>query len=95
MKITSIDTSSLLTKDDTKQLQQIHGKCVYYALVVDDTMIHPINIVVTKVIIVTEEKNNHFMNYSASNPNAIKLYRTYGVILMTNGNFAYFVKRET
>ena len=87
----NIHTSPPFTKDNAKRLQQIYGKFLYYIQALD-TMMHSLNTVATQVTLGIEKTNkaiNHFMDYCASNPNAVKLYIACDRILMIHGDAAY------
>ena len=63
----------------------------------DNKMMHSLNTVATKVTTGTEKTNKvigHFMDYCASNPNAVKLYRSYDMIRMIHSDDVYVVKPE-
>ena len=98
--MTNIDTSQPFIKYDSKRLQHVCGKFLYYAQAIVCTMIHLLNTVAIQEISYTEKMNkeiNHFMNYCASNPNAVKPYRERDMILMIpmiHGDVAYLVKPE-
>jgi hypothetical protein len=48
-QMTSINDSPLLSKDNKKSLQQVCGKFLYYARTIDDTMMHSLNALATRV----------------------------------------------
>ena len=47
-QMTNINTSPPFREDDTKRLQQICGKLLYYMKAIDDTMVHLLNTVATQ-----------------------------------------------
>ena len=49
IQMTTIDTTNLMTKVQTKLLQQVCGTFLYYARVVDCTMLYALNNLVTRV----------------------------------------------
>ena len=58
---------------------------------------YPLGAVATQVIIDSEKTNkdtHHFIEYCTSNPNAVKLYRAYEMILMIHSDAAYLVEPE-
>ena len=73
---------------------QVVGKFIYYARLIDDTMMHALNNLATAVndgTQATVEAITYFLNYCASNQNATKLYRASDMILTTNSNTAYLL----
>lgn len=96
-QMTSIDDSPLLSKGDTKLLQQVCGKFLYYARTIDDTMMHALNVLATRVSNGTEKTKHgmkHFLDYCSTNPDAIKLYRACEMILQNHSDAAYLVEPE-
>ena len=83
------------TGASSSQVPLSHSRSPFTAI--DDTMMHPLNTVATQVTIGTEKINkaiNHFMDYCASNPDAVKLYRACDMILMIHSDAAYLVEPE-
>jgi hypothetical protein len=96
-QMTSIDDSPLLSKDDKKLLQQVCGKFLYYTRTIDDTMMHSLNALATRVSNGTNKTKStmkHFLDYCHTNPDAIKLYRACEMILQNHSNAAYLVEPE-
>ena len=46
----NIDLTATITPGEKKELQETTGKFLYYARVVDDTMLHALNCLLTQVI---------------------------------------------
>ena len=96
-QMTNIDESPPLSKDDTKLLKRVCGKFLYYARTIDDTMMHSLNVLATRVSDGTEKTKGamqHFLNYCHTNPIAIKLYRACDMILKIHSDAAYLVEPE-
>jgi hypothetical protein len=97
-QMTSIDNSPLLSKDNKKLLQQVRGKFLYYARTIDDTMMHSLNALATRVSNGSTDKTKsamkNFLDYCHTNPDAIKLYRVCEMILQNHSDAAYLVEPE-
>ena len=95
-QMTKIDTSAPITEKQKKFLQQVTGKFLYYARAIDDTMLHNLNDLATAISNGTQETMKavtHFLNYCASNPDAVKLYRASDMWLYVDSDAAYLVAR--
>jgi hypothetical protein len=96
-QMTSINDSTLLSKDDRKLLQQVCGKFLYYAQTIDGTMMHSLNALATRVSNGTDKTKSamkHFLDYYHTNPDAIKLYRACEIILQNHSDAAYLIEPE-
>ena len=94
--MTSIDLSPAIEKEDKAKLQQVCGKFLYYGRAVDDTMLHALNGLSTRVNDGTEmtmEALTHFLDYCYDNPNAVKLYKSSDMILHIDSDAAYLVEQ--
>jgi len=93
-QMTNIDLSKPMTKAQTHFLQQITGKFLDYARAVDCTMLHALNDLATQTHSGTQKTMKavqHFLNYCASNPAAITLYRASDMILHIDSDAAHLV----
>jgi hypothetical protein len=96
-QMTSIDISPALSKDDTKSLQQVCGKFLYYARTINDTMMHSLNVLATRVsngTTKTKGAMTHFLQYCQTNPNSTKLCRACDMILTIHSDVSYVVEPE-
>ena len=96
-QMTRIDTSQPMTPQEIKRLQQVCGKFLYYARTIDDTMMHSLNVLATRVsngTLKTKGDMQHFLQYCKTNPNAVKLYRACDMILSIHSDAAYLVEPE-
>ena len=83
-----------MTTVQTKILQQVCGMFLYYARAVDCTMLHALNNLATRVKNSTQkpvEALNHFLDYCATQPEAVVLYRASDMILHNHSDAAYLV----
>ena len=70
--------------NNKKRLQNIVGKFLYYAKKVDPTMLVGMNsleAVQTKPTIKSSKQVTDFLNYGATNPDAVTEYRRSGIII--------------
>ena len=77
IQMASIDKKNPMTKQQTTILQQVCGTFLYYARVVDCTMLHALNNLATQVKDSTQktvEALNLFLDYCASHPEAVVIY---------------------
>ena len=96
VQMATIDDSDPMNKEQIKKLEQVCGKFLYYARAVDDTMLHALNDLATQKNDGTQktvEALIYFLNYCASNPDAMKLYRASGMILTIDSDAAYLVAK--
>ena len=49
VQMTQVDRTRKMTKEETKRLQQITGKFLYFARAIDDTMLHQLNVLSTQI----------------------------------------------
>ena len=93
--MTEIDTTEPMTATEKKALQGVTGKFLYYAIAVDDTMLHALNCLVTLVNNGTQQMMKalcHFLDYCYNYPDAVKLYVASDMILFIDSNVAYLVE---
>ena len=77
-------------------MQQVCGKLLYYGRAVDNTIIHALNGLSTRVKDGTEltmDALNHFLDYFYDNSNAIKLYKSSDMILYVDSDAEYLVEQ--
>ena len=80
-----------MTTVQTKILQQVCGTFLYCARVVDCTMLHALNYLATRVNDGTQktvEALNHFLDYCATHPEAVVLYRASDMTLHNHSDAA-------
>ena len=78
-----------------KRTGDSNRKILYYGRAVDDTMLHALNCLATRVNNGTErttESLKHFLDYCYDNPDAVKLYLTSDMILFIVSNAACLVE---
>ena len=88
------DTSPELIPLQRKHIQKVWGKFLYDGRSVDSTQLHALNelsIKATTATGQTQEAPTQFLNYCASNPDAIIIYRASDMILSCDSNAAYLV----
>ena len=81
-----------MTTVQTKLLQQVCETFLYYARAVDCTMFYALNDLTTRVKDGTQKTVkalNHFLDYCATHPKAVKLYQASNTILHNHLNAAY------
>jgi hypothetical protein len=89
------DTSEKMTLADTKRLQQVVGKFLYYCRAVDPTMQHALSVLATQQTTGTQQTMKElalFMNYCASHPDATLRFRRSDMILRTESDAAYLTE---
>jgi len=87
-----VDTSPKLTPAQVKYIQQVTRKILFYAWVIDNTMIHVINdIAASGDVKSTYAAATYLLNYATSNPNDEVIYRASNMILNVDSNAAYLV----
>mmetsp|Transcript_116662 Transcript_116662/g.238649 ORF Transcript_116662/g.238649 Transcript_116662/m.238649 type:complete len:134 (+) Transcript_116662:1352-1753(+) len=93
-QMTNLNLSKPMTKAQTRFLQQVTGKFLYYARAVDCTMLHALNNLATQTHSGTQKTMKaakHFLNYCANNPNSAKLYRASNMILNIDSDTTYLI----
>ena len=82
---------------DKKFIQEVTGTFLYYARVVDATMLLALGTTVTQQSNPTEnimKKVKHFLDYAATHPNAIITYRASNIVLTAHSNASYFLQSK-
>ena len=93
--MTEIDTTEPMTGTEKKSLQGVTGKFLYYGRAVDDTMLHALNCLATRVNDGTQQTMKalcHFLDYCYDHPDAVKLYVASDMILFIDSDAAYLVE---
>ena len=96
-QMTKIDKTAPMDKVQKRLLQQVTGKFLYYSRAINDTMMHALNDLAASVNEGTQETAEavtYFLNYCASNQDAIKMYRASDMILTSQSDAAYLVARQ-
>ena len=89
-----IDKTEPMDKTQIKLLQQVCRTFLYYARVVDCTMLHALNNLSTRVTDGTQttvKAVKHFLDYYATNSEATVLYQASDMILHNHSDAAYLV----
>jgi hypothetical protein len=92
-----IDETNPINKKETKLLQQVCGKFLYYARAIDTTMLHALNDLATQTTKGTEktmEALAHFLNYCATHPDAEIIFRASDMVIHNHSDAAYLVASE-
>jgi hypothetical protein len=90
-----IDLSADMSPEQTKLLQKVVGKFLYYARAVDPTMLHILSTLASAQTIGTQDTMatmTYFLNYAASNPDAKLRYTASDMILMIESDAAYLTE---
>jgi hypothetical protein len=91
------DASPKHTANETKTLQRVIGKFLYYARAVDPTMLHILSNLAASQTTGTEATTIqmvHFLNYCATYPDAKLRYRASDMILHIHSDAAYLTEPE-
>ena len=94
LQFAHIDDAEPLTPAEIKLIQKITGKFLYYARAIDNTMLHSLNNIATQTINGTKtimEAVQYFLNYCASNPNTVIMFRATDMILRIDSDGAHLV----
>lgn len=92
-----IDESARHTAKETKTLQRVIGKFLYYARAVDPTMLHILSNLAASQTTGTQATTIqmvHFLNYCATYPDAKLRYRASDMILHVHSDAAYLTEPE-
>ena len=82
---------------DTKNLQEITGKFLYYEQAVNNTMLHGLNCLSTQINNGTKRTKaalKYFLDYCYNNPDVVKLYLISNMILFIDSDATYLVEPE-
>ena len=96
-QMAKIDDTKPINKQETKLLQQVCGKFLYYARAIDTTMLHALNDLATQTAKGTEktmEALTHFLNYCATHPDAEIIFRASDMVIHNHSDAAYLVASE-
>jgi hypothetical protein len=95
--MTKLDETNPINKKETKILQKVCGKFLYYARAIDTTMLHALNRLATQTTKGTEKTMQaltHFLNYCSSHLDAEIIYRASDIVLHNHSDAAYLVASE-
>ena len=88
------DTSPLLSPKDTKWIQSVAGSFLYYARVIDYTLLPALNSLASQQSQPTENTRliaNRLMDYAATYPNTVVRYKPSDMVLNVDSDAAYLV----
>jgi hypothetical protein len=88
----TIDTSPAVDSKDTKRIQEVLGTLLYYAHVVDCTMISAIGTIATQqanATTATIKAITKLLNYCATQPDAVVCYYSSDMILWIESDASY------
>ena len=91
------DNSNPLPESQIKYIERVVGKLLYYALVIDNTMLHALNDIATSKSNATTTTTNavqYLLDYAYLNPNAVIKYSASDMILRSDSDAAYLVAPE-
>ena len=91
------DNSEPATKDEEKFIRQVIGTLLYYTRAVDSTLLVALSALASAQSRPTKhmvELVAWLLDYLASNPNAILLYKKSDMILAVHSNASYLSKSE-
>ena len=91
------DKSPLLDKNGKKFVMQVTGKFLYYARAIDSTMLPALSAIASKQSAPTEntmKKVKQFLDYAASQEEAILTYRASDMVLAIHSDASYLSKRD-
>jgi hypothetical protein len=96
-QMAKVDDTKPMDKKETKLLQKVCGKFLYYARAVDTTMLHALNDLATQTKNGTEQTMKaltHFLNYCATHPDAEIIFRASDMVIHNHSDAAYLVASE-
>ncbi len=89
------DVTQLLSKEETKYIQQVLGTFLYYGRAVDSTMLTALSSIASNQAEPTKETMSNiklFLDYAASNQDAIITYHASDMVLVVHSNASYLSK---
>ena len=92
------DTADPATKEEKKYIQQVLGTFLYYARMVDGTMLVALSAIASEQATPTKntlKKIAQFLDYAATNPDAVLTYHRSDMILNVEIYASYFSERHT
>jgi hypothetical protein len=95
--VNEITTSPTLSNKDVNKLQKLTGTLLYYARVVDPTLIMPINILASEqsnATEVTADKVIELLNYCNTHPETKICYHASAMILHIHSDASYLSENE-
>ena len=88
----------MLGKENKKYIQQVLGTLLYYARAVDPTMLVALSAITSEQAPPTKstmEKVDMFLDYSASQEQAVLTYKASGMILAVHSNASYLSESKS
>ncbi len=92
------DTSPLLNKEEAKYVQAVTGTLLYYALVVDNTILPALSAIATKQAKPTKKTNatiKQLLDYCAMQEEPVIAYKASKMILAVHSNAGYCNKKNS
>jgi hypothetical protein len=92
-----LDTSPLLNKDGKRFIQEVTGTILFYARAVDPTMLVALGLLAVEQANPTEEtmhKIKKFLDYAATQEDAVITYRKSGMVLAIHRDASYLSKTK-
>jgi hypothetical protein len=96
-QMTKLDETNPINKKESKILQKVCGKFLYYARAIDTTMLYALNDLATQTTKGTKKTMQaltHFLNYCASHPDAEIIFRASDMVLHNHSDAAFLVASE-
>jgi hypothetical protein len=97
VQMTQLDHTSPMTDNDTKLLQRVVGKFLFYARAVDPTMLHILNHLAASQSGGTQQTIStmtHFLNYCATHPDANITYIASDMTLRVHSDASYLTEAK-
>ena len=91
------DTSPKLKDKDVNIVQQVVGVCLYYGRAIDDTILPALSSIASEQTIATEntmKKIIHLMDYLATHPDAVIMFRASDMILNVHSDASYLSEKK-
>ena len=91
------DTADPATKEEKKYIQQVLGTFLYYARMVDGTMLVALSAIASEQATPTKntlKKIAQFLDYAATNPDAVLTYHRSDMILNVESDASYLSERN-
>ncbi len=91
----AVDTTTPLSKDKKKYIQQVIGTLLYYGRAVDATILVVLSLLASAQSSPTKDtmkRTRHLLDYVATHPNAIVSYAKSNMILSIHSNASYLRK---
>jgi len=92
-----IDHTRTLNKEEKTFVQQVVGTFLFYGRAIDSTMLMPLSTIASTQAEPTEEtleRTKQFLDYAASNPDAILTYSASDMVLAVHSDASYLSERN-